>query len=81
MAHQSNVTAISWSPNGRRLVSGSVDGNLVVWNLDAPREIHERPQMHPGGVFCVEWSSNNVIYSCGDDSCVRETRLTMYSLC
>ena len=77
MAHQSSVTTISWSPEGDRLVSGAVDGNMVVWNLNAPREIHERRQIHPGGVFCVEWTGNNVVYSCGDDACVREPRLEL----
>ena len=81
MAHQSSVTTISWSPEGDRLVSGAVDGNMVVWNLNAPREIHERRQIHPGGVFCVEWAGNNVVYSCGDDACVRETRLVMWCVC
>ena len=77
MAHQSSISTLSWSPNGRRLVSGALDGNLVVWNLDATREIHERPQMHPGGVFCVEWHNDNMVYSCGDDACAREIELVM----
>lgn len=80
MAHQSTVTTISWAPEGDRLVSGSVDGRIVVWNMNAPRGIHERPQIHPGGVFCVEWADNNVVYSCGDDACVREIQLVMYSV-
>ena len=77
MAHQSSVSTISWSPDGRRLVSGALDGNMVVWNLDSTREIHERPQIHPGGVYCVEWHENNVVYSCGDDACAREIQLVM----
>ena len=77
LAHQSTVTSLSWSPEGDRLVSGSVDGRIVVWNLNAPREIHERPGQHPGGVFCVEWTDNNVVYTCGDDACVREMQLVM----
>ena len=77
LAHQSTVTSLSWSPEGDRLVSGSVDGRIVVWNLNAPREIHEKPGQHPGGVFCVEWTDNNVVYTCGDDACVREMQLVM----
>ena len=77
MAHQSSVSTLSWSPDGRRLVSGALDGNMVVWNLDSTREIHERPQIHPGGVYCVEWHENNVVYSCGDDACAREIQLVM----
>lgn len=81
LAHQSTVTTISWAPDGDRLVSGSVDGRIVVWNVNSPREINERPGMHPGGVFCVEWAANNVIYSCGDDACVRETLLVLSCVC
>ena len=81
LAHQSTVTTISWSPEGDRLVSGSVDGRIVVWNMNAPREIHEQPGQHPGGVFCVEWTDNNVVYSCGDDACIHETQLVMWNVC
>jgi WD40 repeat protein len=77
LAHQSTVTTISWSPEGDRLVSGAVDGRIVVWNMNKTREIHEKAQLHPGGVFCVEWTDNNVVYSCGDDACVREVQLVM----
>ncbi|KAK8827200.1 hypothetical protein WA556_000828, partial [Blastocystis sp. ATCC 50177/Nand II] len=77
MAHQSTVTTICWAPEGDRLVSGSVDGRIVVWNMSKPREINERPQIHPGGVFCVDWADNNVVYTCGDDACVREVQLVM----
>lgn len=81
MAHQSTVTTICWAPEGDRLVSGSVDGRIVVWNMSKPREINERPQIHPGGVFCVDWADNNVVYTCGDDACVREVQLVMCSVC
>lgn len=81
MAHQSTVTTISWAPEGDRLVSGSVDGCIVVWNMSKPREIYECPQIHPGGVFYVEWADNNVVYTCGDDACVREVQLVMCRVC
>lgn len=77
MSHQSTVTTIAWSPDGDRLVSGSVDGKLIIWNMNTPRQINERPATHPGGIFCVEWPSTNTIYSCGDDACVREIELSM----
>lgn len=77
MSHQSTITTLSWSPEGDRLISGAVDGKVIVWNMNAPRQINERHGMHPGGVFCVEWTANNVVYSCGDDACVRETQLIM----
>lgn len=77
MSHQSTITTIAWSPEGDRLISGAVDGKLIVWNMNAPRQINEKLAAHPGGVFCVEWTSNNVVYSCGDDACVREIQLVM----
>ena len=81
MSHQSTITTICWSPEGDRVISGAVDGKLIVWNMNAPRQINEKPLVHPGGVFCVEWTQNNIVYSCGDDACVREIQLVMWCVC
>jgi centriolar protein POC1 len=31
--HKSGVTALSFNPNGKQLISASLDGTIMVWNL------------------------------------------------
>ncbi|KAK2960411.1 putative Cilia- and flagella-associated protein 52 [Blattamonas nauphoetae] len=32
--HPEKITCLTWSPDGRKLVSGSADGSIFIWNLD-----------------------------------------------
>jgi hypothetical protein len=36
LGHRSAVTSVGESPNGRRLVSGSLDGTVKIWSLEKP---------------------------------------------
>lgn len=38
LRHSARITCISWSPNGRRLATGSIDSSIVIWSLDEPRK-------------------------------------------
>ncbi|KAH0786450.1 histone chaperone HIRA [Histomonas meleagridis] len=37
--HTSDVTSISWSPDSKRLVSHSVDGYIIVWDINTNTQI------------------------------------------
>jgi WD40 repeat protein len=38
-AHDANITALAFRPDGRTLVSGAADGMLKLWDLPAIRRV------------------------------------------
>ena len=32
--HSVQISALSWSPNGNRLITGDLEGNIVGWKVD-----------------------------------------------
>jgi WD40 repeat protein len=68
--HQGEVTSVAVSPDGRRIVSGSKDSTLVVWDLEAGAPIH-RLVGHRDWVRCVAVSPDGRrIVSGSDDKTV-----------
>ncbi len=70
-----SITAITWSPDGFRVASGSSDGTVHVWNSDStspsPPFIY---QQHSGLIHAVAWSplagSQSIASSAGFDTTV-----------
>jgi len=38
--HTGYVESVSCSPNGRRMLSGSLDGTFRLWDVDSGKELH-----------------------------------------
>lgn len=53
--HFARVTAVSVSPDGRRIATGSADGLVRVWDADTCRPLTE-PRGHTAPVYAVEVS-------------------------
>ena len=53
--HDNVVIAVSWSPDGRRIVSGSFDKSVRVWDGESGQCVATL-QGHAGGVNAVAWS-------------------------
>jgi len=72
VAGSDGVTALAWSPNGRRLVLGDSAGNIQIWDVFAKTYIKDYPGHIKGGITSVSWSSDNTsIVSASYDGKVR----------
>ena len=54
--HTGNVTSVAWSPDGRRIVSGSYDNTLQLWDGANGKPIGAPLKGHTGIVSSVAWS-------------------------
>ena len=69
--------SIAWSPDGNRIVSGSADASLLVWDVETAESLLEL-EGQEGWVNSVSWSSDGArIISGSRDKTVRiwESRL------
>jgi dipeptidyl aminopeptidase/acylaminoacyl peptidase len=53
--HTTDVSSVSWSPDGQRLATGSYDGTAKVWNAASGRELLTL-KGHTSGVWSLSWS-------------------------
>jgi WD40 repeat protein len=53
--HTGKVHSVSWSPDGKRLATGSADGTVKVWDASAGREL----LAYTGKVTSVSWSPDS----------------------
>jgi hypothetical protein len=56
--HTDEIYALSFSPDGTRIVSGSADNTVKMWDVESGRVIRTF-QGHFGSVFSVAFSPNN----------------------
>ena len=55
--HENEIWAVSFSPNGRRALSGAIDGELIYWNVETGSAIRQWTG-HPYAVNSVAFSSD-----------------------
>ncbi len=53
--HRGRVFTVSWSPDGRRLASASIDQTVWVWDAESGAEVR-RLEGHTDCVYDVSWS-------------------------
>ena len=68
--HSQLVTAVSWSPDGKRLVSGSWDNTVMVWDPSTGEQLCQL-RAHSDWVRAVAWSPcGQWLASGGDDKMI-----------
>jgi len=67
------VTSLAFRPDGRRIVSGSLDGSILIWNTESNRPIGAlKLKGHSGPVSSVAFNPDGTrIASVGDDGTLR----------
>ena len=71
LRHTARVMAIDWSPDCTKLVSGSIDTSICIWQIPSG-DCVQLKAAHPLSIISgVSWLSNTSFASCGHDCCIR----------
>ena len=69
--HPGSVSALTWTPDGQRLISGGSDDRLRWWQVDSGQCIRVR-EAHQGTMQALKVSPDGRrLASCGDDGAIR----------
>lgn len=70
--HTARVLCLAWSADSLRIVSGSIDTNICVWNATKGERTQMIKGAHPLSVVTgVAWISDSMFASSGHDCCIR----------
>uniref|UniRef100_A0A0B7A8M8 Uncharacterized protein n=1 Tax=Arion vulgaris TaxID=1028688 RepID=A0A0B7A8M8_9EUPU len=70
--HTAKVTCLSWSPDSRRVITGSIDSHIILW--EHGKFVGQKPSIkaHPlSHVNKIGWVNNNTVVTVGQDSNVK----------
>lgn len=70
--HTDDVNSVAYSPDGKRIVSGSDDTTVRVWDVETRKEVFELLRGHTGWVWSVAFSPDGtLIASASMDKTIR----------
>lgn len=65
--HATKITSLEWSPDGRKLVSGSHEKNIIIYDLTYNFRYLSIEEVHQGGTTCARFLLNNLVLTTGAD--------------
>ncbi|KAL0693238.1 hypothetical protein Bca4012_060418 [Brassica carinata] len=70
--HTARINSLAWSPNNKMVATGSVDTNVIVYEVDKPASSRITVRhAHLGGVNAVAFVDECTVASSGEDASVR----------
>lgn len=69
--HSSRITDLAWHPKGKHVASASLDGNVIVWDMEDKGKGLEMKRLHVGGCFGVGWLDDKTIVTAGQDQSIK----------
>jgi len=69
--HTARVDALAWRSDSKYVASGALDQNVIVWSIENPSSRIVIKGAHHGGINEVEWLTNTVVASTGQDCTIR----------
>ncbi|CAG5120927.1 unnamed protein product [Candidula unifasciata] len=70
--HTAKVTCLKWSPDSRRVVTGSIDSHIIVWEHGKFQGQKPSVKAHPlSHVNKLSWLDNHTVVTVGQDSNVK----------
>ncbi|XP_047537545.1 actin-interacting protein 1 [Vanessa atalanta] len=70
--HSARVNCVSWSPDGARVASGSLDTSVIVWSRLAPNKHTHIKNAHPQSqITGLTWLDDNTLATVGQDANTR----------
>jgi WD40 repeat protein len=61
--HTSRVWACAWSPDGRRLLSGSLDNTLKVWDAESGECLWTGHLLPESQTAALDYKANRILYA------------------
>ncbi|XP_010553944.1 PREDICTED: actin-interacting protein 1-1 [Tarenaya hassleriana] len=70
--HTARINSMGWSPDSKRVATGSIDTCVIVYEVDKPASSRTTVRnAHLGGVNAVSFIDDFTVASSGEDACVR----------
>ncbi|KAL7275049.1 WD40 repeat-like protein [Rhizina undulata] len=69
--HTGRVDCIAWNKEGTHVVTGGLDTNVFIYNVENPGKNLVMKNAHMGGVHTVAWEDKDAIVTAGADGAIK----------
>ncbi|MFV1967817.1 MAG: protein kinase [Pirellulaceae bacterium] len=66
--HSASINSVAWSPDGLRLASAGVLGNIIIWNPDSGKKVRT---LHGSPINALAWSPDSRRLAAAGESAIR----------
>lgn len=75
--HTARINCLAWSPDSRRIATGSLDMSVIIYEIDQPASSRITVKgAHLGGVYGLVFTDEYNLVSSGEDAFIRVWRIT-----